>query len=152
MARMKELEEKKRRLKKTYAEERLSELQGQTLCHSNFFRMQGYPIGSNARSADPKFSQVCRGANFDALDFKPCADSPLLKNSIAMEINLPGKGQIDLPGNGNIGAEQDPGVYEKFDSEFTFLYQNDWLPDSPNDAELLVCDHQKSTLTHSILN
>ena len=107
----------------------------------NMFRMEGYAVGKNARSGDPKFSQVCSGDNFCALDFKPCADSPLLGNSIAMELNLPGKRKIKTPGNGNIGAIQDSDFYEKFDSEFDFLYQNDWLQDFPNNAELLICNH-----------
>lgn len=106
----------------------------------SWFQMLGYAIGRHARSGDPKFSRVSKGVDFDALNFTPRTDSPLLANSIAMSIKLPGKKTIDLPKNFNIGAIQDADTYEKLDPKFNFLYQNDWLQNFPNNAELLNQD------------
>jgi hypothetical protein len=106
------------------------------------FKLQGYAIGSHARTGNPKFSQVRRGDSFCELDFKPCDDSPLRGKSIVMKMYLPGKEKpINSLGNGNIGAEQVSDFYKKFDAVFDFLYLNDWLQDFPNNAEPLICEH-----------
>ncbi len=104
------------------------------------YRMIGYPIGNGASGLDPMFKNVKKGTPISKYDFSLVTGSKAVGNSIAMELNTHRVNHsINIPKKFNIGAKQVAGFYEKFDIEFKFLPDVQWIGLYPNKRPRLNC-------------